>query len=124
MSAAIEPLATEAFQTNIVWNEDHVLLELSGNADLRVWRELGRLLKDMHAEILGRGLQRVVVDVTQLEFMNSSCFKSVVSWLTDIIELAPDHQYRVHFKSNPATLWQRRSLHALRSFALMIVSVE
>ena len=70
------------------------------------------------------GVRQVVVDVTRLEFMNSSCFKSIVAWLTDIMELPEPQQYRIKFKSNPDTLWQRRSLHALRSYALMIVRIE
>ena len=65
-----------------------------------------------------------MVDVRELEFMNSSCFKSIVSWLTSIMELPPPEQYKVHFLSNPERLWQRRSLHALRSFALMLVTIE
>jgi hypothetical protein len=121
---SLEPLVLEAFSTRVAFEGEHLIVALVGNADLRVRKALDVMLKTLHAEAMRLSLHAVIIDVTQLEFMNSSCFKSFVSWLTDILDLPEGQRYKVRFRSNPATLWQRRSLHALRSFALMIVSVE
>jgi len=59
----------------------------------------------------------------QLEFMNSSCFKSFVSWVTDIQELDDAKRYKVRFLSNPTYHWQKRSLHSLRCFAVELITV-
>ncbi len=56
--------------------------------------------------------------------MNSSCFKSFVTWIGEVQDLQPDKQYRIHFRSNPEMLWQRRSLHALRCFAVDLITIE
>ncbi len=117
-------LETPTFRAKSQETGDEIVAQLMGNADLRVREELARWLGHLHASAVERKASRVVVDVVELEFMNSSCFKSFVSWLTDIMELPAGEQYRVHFRSNPQTLWQRRSLHALRSLALMIVTIE
>lgn len=101
-----------------------LVVELVGNADLRAKKELGTMLERLHEQVTNDALEVVVIDVRELEFMNSSCFKAFVSWLTTIMDLPKEQQYRVRFRSNPDTLWQRRSLHALRSYALMIVQIE
>jgi anti-anti-sigma factor len=119
--AAIE---LDALRSTVRRDDDVVTVELVGNADLRAKKDLGAMLTSLHEEMTQSGASHVVIDVRQLEFMNSSCFKAFVSWLTDIMELPKEEQYRVKFLSNPDTLWQRRSLHALRSYALMIVSID
>jgi len=124
MTLAVTPLHTDGFESQLSLEDDVLVLTLSGCADLKVWRGLGEMLDQLHAEAQRAKIARVIVDVRELEFMNSSCFKSIVSWLTSIMELDPAAQYKVHFKSNPERLWQRRSLHALRSFALMLVTIE
>jgi hypothetical protein len=124
MTLALEPIIGDAFETRRELRGDRIGIALIGNADLRVRLDLAEWLADVHAEALRLKVEAVDVDVTALEFMNSSCFKGFVGWLTNIMELPKDRQYRVTFHSNPETLWQRRSLHALRSFALMIVTVE
>jgi hypothetical protein len=74
--------------------------------------------------VLRLQVREVAIDLHQLEFMNSSCFKNVVSWLNRVQELPTTAQYYVRFLSNPALLWQRRSLHALQCFANELVRIE
>jgi hypothetical protein len=85
---------------------------------------LDGLLPRVHEEALRRSAAEVVVDFRKLEFMNSSCFKSFVTWISEVQELAPEKQYRLRLLSSPEMHWQRRSLHALRCFAVDLISVE
>lgn len=96
---------------------------LKGNADYAALDALDMLLDRIHAESRRLGINEVVIDLRQLEFMNSSCFKSFVSWITNIQELDADRQYKVKFLSNPNMHWQKRSLHSLRCFAVELISV-
>lgn len=120
----VAALTLDALTSSIEVVDESLVVKLVGNADLRAKKGLGVMLVELHAEATRRRVTHVVVDVRELEFMNSSCFKAFVGWLTDIMELPKDEQYGVRFRSNPDTLWQRRSLHALRSYALMIVTIE
>ena len=95
-----------------------------GTADLRVGTTLQELLRDLHNKAMELGVKNVNVDFQNLEFMNSSCFKSFVTWLSDVQDLPSDRQYAIRFHSNPEFLWQRRSLHALRCFAAELVTVD
>ena len=96
---------------------------LKGNADYAALDALEMLLTRAHSEATRLGANEIVIDLRQLEFMNSSCFKCFLSWITDIQELAPDQQYRVKFVSNPKLHWQKRSLHSLRCFAVELITV-
>ncbi|MBA3538813.1 MAG: hypothetical protein H0T79_04230 [Deltaproteobacteria bacterium] len=101
-----------------------IRVKLIGTADVRALVHLETLAPDVHAEVLRLGVRDVLVDVTSLEFMNSSCMKTFVTWIGLDQALEPAQQYRIHFISNPDIHWQRRSLHALSRFAADLVTVE
>ena len=104
--------------------EDSALVaKLSGTADLRVTDSVEAILTRVHQKALELAIPEVHMDLRELEFMNSSCFKSFVSWISDVSDLTTG-QYRIRFLSNPSILWQRRSLHALSCFAAELVTIE
>jgi anti-anti-sigma factor len=101
-----------------------LVLTLTGNADLNVKNQLDRFLTGVHQEAEQLALTDVEVDVRNLEFMNSSCLKCLVGWISRIQDEPPGRQYRVVFQSSPSLFWQRRSLHALSCLASELVSVH
>lgn len=103
--------------------ETGLVAKLSGTADLRVTDSVEAILTRVHQKALELGIPEVQMDLRELEFMNSSCFKSFVSWISDVSDLTTG-QYRIRFLSNPSILWQRRSLHALSCFAAELVTIE
>ncbi len=83
-----------------------------------------------HGNVLPGGLaqvderpRRVVVDFRALELMSSSCFESFVTWIGQVQEALPGERYPIEFRSNAQMHWQRRSLNALRCFALDLVTI-
>lgn len=104
--------------------EDMALVaKLSGTADLRVTDSVEAILNRVHQKAVELGIAEVRMDLRELEFMNSSCFKSFVSWISEVSDM-PSGQYRIRFLSNPSILWQRRSLHALSCFAAELITIE
>jgi hypothetical protein len=99
----------------------HLLLE--GDANLNVVEDIGRILGDLHDSARREPTQTVVIDVRQLEFMNSSCFKKFVTWIGQVQDLAAS-AYKVRFMWDPKMHWQRRSLHVLQCFAPELVSLD
>jgi hypothetical protein len=97
---------------------------LAGNADLNVKADLDRFVGAVHAEAQRTRAKEVMVDLKELEFMNSSCLKSFVWWITRVQELATPYQYRIVFVSSPSMYWQRRSLSALAGLASDLVSIS
>jgi hypothetical protein len=101
-----------------------IRLSLAGNADLRAVPALELLLPQLHSEAQRLRVSEVVVDLLRLEFMNSSCFKAFVTWLSRVQESEPARQYRIRFQSDPGRHWQKRSLTALSCFAVDLVHIE
>jgi anti-anti-sigma factor len=114
----------QEFTAEATLRDGVLVVTLSGNADLNVKAQLDRFLAGVHAEAELRGVTDVEVDVRNLEFMNSSCLKCLVGWISRIQEEPPARQYRISFQSSPALFWQRRSLHALSCLASELVSVH
>lgn len=110
------------FGVDASYADGEVRLVFTGNADGKAIQPLEDLLEKLHPEVVRLGAKKVTVDFLNLEFMNSSCFKSFVAWISKVQE--ETEQYRVTFLSNPDTLWQRRSLHALSCFAADLISIE
>jgi anti-anti-sigma factor len=103
--------------------DDAIRVALTGNADHLVIDAVEKLFTNVHAEAVRLGAKSAIIDLRQLEFMNSSCFKVLVSWISMIRDLEAMQQYTVQFVSNPSIHWQRRSLHSLRCFASELISV-
>lgn len=125
MSAKPEVLSARAgdFHGDASEQAGVMTVRLAGTADYAAVDALEQLFDDVHDACLRAAVKETVVDLRQLEFMNSSCFKCLVSWITVLQELAPAAQYKVTFTSNPQIHWQRRSLHSLRCFAEDLITV-
>jgi hypothetical protein len=93
-----------------------MLVALRGHADTQSKPELDRFLNVMASEATRLHVRRVKVDLSKVEFMNSSCIKGFVNWIGEIQELPADRQYHIHFVSDGAAQWQRRTLQALMVF--------
>jgi len=102
---------------------EELIVRLEGTADSRYTDDLSKFAAAAQQEALAVRPERVVIDFRELEFMNSSCFKSFVNWLQNLLELEPDKQYRIRFMSDPNKHWQARSLKALSCFAADLVEI-
>lgn len=120
----IAPVAVGPFAAEARTDGPILIVRMTGSAETPAAAELGRFVERVHAEVLRRGVPEVVVDLRDLEFMNSSCLKALVSWLAKLQDLESNRQYRIRFQSDPQKHWQRRSLNALACFAVDLVRVE
>jgi hypothetical protein len=115
-------ISEETFKASAVHDGGDIVVRLTGNADIVAKRHLDSLLTTVHDRARQLGVGRVFVDIRQLAFMNSSCFKDLISWLDKVREAR--ERYRVTFQSSSSRHWQKRSLHALSCFAPELVAIE
>ncbi len=125
MSADAKVIAVHSddFHAEGTQAEGVMTLRIKGVADYAAVDVLDHLLRDVHQECVRTKVSRIDVDLRQLEFMNSSCFKCLVSWITVLGELPEASQYKVNLVSNPQMHWQKRSLHSLQCFAEDLITV-
>jgi hypothetical protein len=124
MSNWAEIVKANDFAAHASASERAILVSLTGTADLTVKSHLDSFLHEVHAEAQRRQAEVVTMDVRQLQFMNSSCLKSLVWWISTVQERPGEGRYRIVFLSNPALRWQLRSLSSLACIASDIVTVQ
>jgi hypothetical protein len=78
----------------------------------------------VHDEVLKATAKNVKVDFRDLEFCNSSGFKSFIYWIQKIQDLPDEKKYRLTFLSNAQRKWQKTSLLALSCYGVNTVSIE
>lgn len=119
-----EALRANDFAAQATASNRRIQVSLAGTADLTVKSQLDHFLREVHSEAQRCLAEEVTVDVRQLEFMNSSCLKSFVWWISTVQEQPGEAKYRIVFVSSPSVYWQRRSLNALACLANEIISIQ
>lgn len=82
---------------------------------------LDPFFRQVHEQAVQAQAREVVVDFLNLEFMNSSSFKSLITWISAVQNAPARDQYRIVFSITRTRRWQATSIHALRCFALDLV---
>jgi hypothetical protein len=121
MTQAID---TKDLKASLVESEGAIALVFSGSAETSAMSAIDELLQKAHQSALSNNVKEITVGFRDLEFMNSSCIKVFVTWLTRIEGVAEDKRYRIRFLSDPSKSWQKRSLHALSCFAVGSITVD
>ena len=124
MTSWVETMKENDFTADASTSERRIQVSLTGTADLTVKTQLDRFLRNVHSEAQRCLAEEVTVDVRQLEFMNSSCLKCFVWWISTVHEQPGEGKYRIVFVSSPSVYWQRRSLNALACLANDIITIQ
>jgi hypothetical protein len=112
------------FRTEAKHDAERLEVSVQGEASLESLETLSRLLDATHEEAVRLNSKEVVMNLTQLEFLNSSGVKHFVKWLRRASAAGDGQGYRIRILSSPLVPWQRRGLEALRCFAPQRVTVE
>jgi hypothetical protein len=78
----------------------------------------------VHAHVIETGAKEIRVDLTALEFCNSSGFKSFIHWIERIQQAPEPKRYKLRFLSTKERKWQRTSLLALSCYGINIVKID
>jgi hypothetical protein len=121
-AAAITPVVSGDLEAEATSTGRTLELLLRGSAEIGAKPGLDQFLTQVAS--VGADYDEVRVDIRQLEFMNSSCFKSLLTWIVRVQDLPESRRHKIKFISNPALHWQKRSLHSLASMGGGLVEVE
>jgi hypothetical protein len=67
-------------------------------------------LQEVHDNILAKAIKAVDVDITDLQFLNSSGIREFVDWVMKLNELEEEKKYTIKFLCNAEHKWQDSSL--------------
>jgi hypothetical protein len=120
----IEEINTTDFRTETEHDLAALTVRLFGSAEANASSALDSFLGNVHSSAIAEKIPEVVVDMRSLDFMNSSCFKTFVSWVNKIRDVPDASQYQVRFVADEKKHWQNRRLGALACFATNLIRVE
>lgn len=83
---------------------------------------LHRFLTLLHGEATSHGLGEVVIEMKDLDFINSSCLKAMVAWVYKVD--TEGRPYKIRLLRDAALHWQRTSLATLQRLAPDVVVIE
>jgi hypothetical protein len=121
---SVTPIESSEFKAASAREETRLRVSLSGHADVGAKSALDGFVSEVDREASDGPVTEVVVDLRRLAFMNSSCLKTLVTWLNNVRQRPASAQYLVRFLQDRTAYWQERSLAALKAFAPAIVQVE
>ncbi len=104
--------------------DDVLTVHLSGVADQGTQEAVAAVTAAMNADAVRLGVATAVVDLRGLEFMSSSCLKSLLTRLAGLQQGDSPPPYVVKFVLDADQSWQHRTADALRRLAPDVVSVE
>lgn len=74
---------------------------------------LNPFFKDLNKQIVSSAMKAVKVDLTNLNFLNSSGIKEFVDWVMGLSALSEAEQYTIEIVTNPDQIWQESSISTL-----------
>ncbi len=87
--------------------------------------DLQPFIKKLHEAALADALSELEIDVSQLEFVNSSAIRVLIDWTTWAKSAAASNTgYKLVFTINRGTTWQRTSFVALQALAANVIEVR
>jgi hypothetical protein len=105
-------------------DDDKIRLAMIGSAETPAFEALTTLVRRLQEQTHRRRPTEVVVDWRELDFMNSACLKTFVTWLGQLRDADEAAQYGVRFLFDRNKHWQRRTVGALQCFAPRLVTIE
>ncbi|HEY7374175.1 MAG TPA: hypothetical protein VIF57_18580 [Polyangia bacterium] len=123
-NVVIAPVEAAEFKAAGERDDARLCIRLRGHADVGAKSALDGFVAEVDRQASADWVDEVVVDLRRLDFMNSSCLKTLVTWLNNVRQRPADEQYPIRFLRDQDAYWQERSLDALKAFAPGIVSVE
>ena len=84
---------------------------ISGNIDCQNPRYfMEPFFTDIHNFLIENSIKKVITDITQLKFLNSSGIRELVDWVMKLESLSEREKYSITFLCNPDYLWQESSI--------------
>lgn len=121
---AVAPIDGETLHAAAFAESAGLRLRLWGAADMVDVPLLQSFLEAVAAEVRRARHGEVTVELEDLEFMNSSSIKCVLTWVMQVQNGPPGERYRVRFLSNPTHHWQKRTLPVVVVLAPDVAIVE
>lgn len=114
----INPLKTEGLYIIPQLDDEGLRVVMSGAVEMRDPGEtLNPYWSSIDEQARARSLKKVVLDLRDVNFMNSSGILTLVRWITKLKTQAADQAYQLVLEYDRNVTWQRTSVPTLAKLA-------
>lgn len=122
----IEPLHVGGLIGEVLDADETVTVVLRGDSDAR---DAGAaldeyLVRRIHKAVSESKIKKIQLDVTGLEFLNSSGIKALVNWLIAVKLQKPEDRYFIVLQYDEGITWQSKGLKPLACVAPSLLRLE
>ena len=111
----IDPLNIENFEIRPSERDGTIAVVFSGMIDIREpSKEILPYLLKIHEAILENAFNKIYIDLTGLDFMNSSGIKTFISWIMKVNEMPQEERYNITIIYGPDITWQQSSVKVIK----------
>jgi ABC-type transporter Mla MlaB component len=122
-SLHIDPIHHPTFEAQALLDGSEIAVCFAGTADLGVKTIMDSFLNEVHVEASRMNVATVKVDISGLEFINSSCLMAIVSWITTVQSMS-NRRYLISFHFKSVRDWHRRTFDVLEQLGDGVVEVQ
>jgi hypothetical protein len=120
----INDIVQEKMTIRVEDDTDGLLITIDGIIDME---DPGIILdpffQSVHQSSIQNNIQKINVNLTGLNFLNSSGIKCLAKWVLGLSQVSEDKRYKIIIKQNPTITWQKTSLITLTYAAPGLISV-
>ncbi|MBN1698595.1 MAG: hypothetical protein JW881_13855 [Spirochaetales bacterium] len=93
-------------------------ISFSGNIDIiDIVNEMSPILGRIHDEIIRKNIKHIRIDITALDYINSSGISLFIKWARDDMRLPDNLKYTIEFVCNKANVWHTSSFSMLHNLS-------
>ena len=104
----------EVNEKGVTLKVDNDIVYFIGNIDSRQPGELmSQFFVEVPSQLVSKSFKEVNVDITQLQFLNSSGIKELAKWIMTLNSTPEDKKYKIGFICDKNLVWQDTSISTL-----------
>lgn len=121
MTLQVEAVTAPSYTFTPETKDEEIHVVFSGTGDLVAVEALGAFLNELREDVVRLEAPRLVLDLRQLYFINSSCLKAFVNLVFFLQEASP--QTSVEFIADKKLSWQERAVSPLHRMSPKTVTI-
>lgn len=121
----IDNITTEKATVDLIDTQDGIKVLFTGEIDVQNPEPIFLpFFTEVHDKMMENQTPIVELDFINLSFMNSGGIKTLIKWVTKMLNLPDDQKYKFKIIANSTIAWQEASLQMLSRLSPSFIEVD
>jgi len=121
----IDNITTEKATVDLIDTQEGIKILFTGEIDVQNPEPIFLpFFAEIHDKMMENGTPIVELDFINLSFMNSGGIKTLIKWVTKMLNLPDEEKYKFKIIANSTIAWQEASLQMLSRLAPSFIEID